>query len=173
MKSIIAWVILLEMALPVQGQARKLVDIPCQNYEKTKEELNAAKAIWAAPPCYDFTYTFTGFQNGTPSPKSVQVRNGVLSGEGAQNIDYFFDLIEAFCVRDCPTSGAARCFNTFSDKGIPTKVEIDISKFSPDGARNYIISDFAVVECSSSIHRQIQNAEDRFVDNQLCNTVPF
>lgn len=176
MKSI-AWITLLRMV--VQGQAMKLEDAPCQNYEQAEEVLIAAKAIWASPPCYDFSYTFMGFQVGTPSPIGVQVRNGVAENS-EKTMEDFFDMIESLCVRDCPTSGAARCSNTFSDQGFPTRIEIDISKFTPDGARNYVISDFAVVECSSSA-QQVHDINDnhlvapgdRFVDNQLCSAEPF
>ena len=169
MKSI-TWITRPILAVCVPCHAMKLIDTPCQNYEKTKETLAAAKAVWAAPPCYDFSYTFMGFQVGTPSPKRVQVRNGVSSGD--KDMDDFFDMIESRCVRDCPTSGAARCSVTFSDLlGFPTRIEIDISQFTPDGARNYVISDFAVVECSAQ--PQIQDDKDRFVNHQLCSTEPF
>jgi hypothetical protein len=180
MKSVV-WIILLLIA--AEGQVMKLEDKPCQNYEQSAEALSAAKAIWAAPPCYDFSYAFTGFQRGTPLSKSVRVRNGVLSGEGDKTIDDFFDMIDSLCLRDCPSSGAARCFNTYSDQGFPTRIEIDISKFTPDDARNYIITDFAVVECSAiqQVHEDTEQSDnpiqmpskDRFVDQQLCNAEAF
>lgn len=172
----ITWFITLIIA--VQGQVIKLDDPPCQNYQQAEAGLTAAKAIWTEPPCYDFSYTFTGFQRGTPSPKSVQVRNGVVTGEGDKHMGDFFDMIESLCIQDCPTSGAARCSNTYSDQGFPTSIDIDMSKFTPDGARSYTISDFAVVDCSSA--QQIQDGEnnlkateDRFVDKKLCNAKPF
>jgi hypothetical protein len=181
MKSI-AWIILVLIA--AEGQVTKLEDKQCQNYEQSAEALSAAKAIWAAPPCYDFSYTFNGFQIGKPSSKGVQVRNGVVSGEGDKTIDDFFDMIDSLCVRNCPASGAARCSNTYSDQGFPTRIEIDISKFTPDGARNYIIADFAVVECSSAPQVQedteqsdepiLVPSEDRFVNQQqLCSAEAF
>ena len=136
----------------VQGQMTKLEAPPCTNWEETKANLDTAKAVWTQPACYDFSYTFLGFQIGLPAPKNVQVRNGVVAGgAGDKTVNDFFNMIESLCVQDCPTAGAQRCRVSYDDTvGYPTSILIDISQYIADEERMYSLSDFAVIDCDTA-----------------------
>ena len=143
--------LLLQQFGVVQGQMTKLEATPCTNWEETKANLDSAKALWSQPACYDFSYTFLGFQVGLPAPKTVQVRNGVVAGGvGDKTIDDFFSMIETLCVADCPTKGAQRCRVLYdATAGYPSSILIDISQYIADEERMYSISDFAIVDCNA------------------------
>lgn len=127
-------------------QVLQLKDEPCQNYEEISAALLDAKSAWVDPDCYDFTYTFTGFQIGQPEPQSVRVRNGVAEN-GEKTIDDFFTMIESLCVEGCPNVGAARCEMEFAMEGYPMSIFIDVNQYQPDNRRAYIIEDFNFVVC--------------------------
>ena len=124
----------------------QLVDEPCQNYEETSAALQEAKTVWVGPECYDFAYTFTGFQIGEPAPQAVRVRNGVAEN-GEKTMDDFFGMVESLCVEGCPAEGAARCEIAYGVEGYPTSIFIDMSKYYPDDRRAYLIENYAVVDC--------------------------
>lgn len=124
----------------------QLTDEPCQNYEETSAALQEAKTVWEGPDCYDFTYTFTGFQIGQPVPQVVQVRNGVAEN-GNKTMDDFFAMVESLCVENCPAEGAARCEIAYALEGYPMSIFIEMNKYFPDDRRTYTIENYAVVEC--------------------------
>lgn len=128
------------------GQGLQLIDEPCQNYQETSAALQEAKAAWVDPDCYDFAYTFTGFQVGLPVPQAVRVRNGVAEN-GEKTMDDFFGMVESLCVEGCPDAGAARCEIEYALEGYPMNIFIDIDKYQPDNRRAYTIEDFAFVVC--------------------------
>ncbi|GAX10926.1 hypothetical protein FisN_2Lh456 [Fistulifera solaris] len=148
MKNIIisAVLVLLTSATSSLGEVLELIDEPCQNYEETSTALQEAKAAWVDPPCYDFSYTFTGFQVGEPVPQAVQVRDGVAEN-GNKTMDDFFQMIESLCVENCPAEGAARCEVEYALEGYPMNIFIDIDQYQPDNRRTYAIENFAFIDC--------------------------
>jgi hypothetical protein len=123
---------------------------PCINWEENKDAFEEARAEWSAPPCYDFSYTFRGFQVGLPEAKAVQVRNGVISGDGDKSINDFFDMIETNCVTSCPTAGASKCVHKYAGDGHPLSIFIDMSQYRVGEELTYGISDYSVVDCAAT-----------------------
>lgn len=139
-------VLLTTTTYSIGQQVLQLKDEVCQNYEETSAALQDAKAAWVDPSCYDFSYTFTGYQIGQPEPQNVRVRNGVAEN-GEKTMDDFFGMIESLCVEGCPDAGAGRCEIEYAIEGYPMSIFIDIDKYQPDNRRAYTIEDFAFVVC--------------------------
>jgi hypothetical protein len=143
---------------------------PCTNWEETKAALDAAKAIWSEPDCYDFSYTFFGFQVGLPEATAVQVRDSVVSGDGDKAIADFFDMIESLCVSNCPAEGASLCSISFATEGYPSSIFIDTSEYQGDDERIYEISDF--VDCTgSSTQKAIVDGGQKQIETKCFNYV--
>ena len=139
------------VAAIVQAQAAKLQATPCENWEANKASFEEAKSKWAQPDCYDYSYTFRGYQVGLPEPTLVQVRNGVAVGENKKTLTDFFDMIETNCISECPTKGAQTCANEYdADNGYPSSVYIRMSQYIADGTMTYGIDDFVVVDCQEA-----------------------
>jgi len=122
---------------------------PCVGWESNREDYNAALLAWTNPPCYDFTYRFQGF--GRHAPDFVQVRDGLATGENQRTINDFYSMIAEFCINGCPVEGAQTCRIQY-EEGIPTQILIDISPYTADEERAYILSDFAL--CSEEANIQ-------------------
>jgi hypothetical protein len=153
------------------GGMRPLQSNFCTNWQATQAALLSAKSKWTQPPCYDFSYTFRGFQVGVPSPKTVKVRNGaVTGGTGDKTMTDFFNMIESLCVTSCPTVGAFQCNAKYnSTQGYPESIFIDMQEFSVDEERIYRLTDFVVVDCTGTTSLQLVEAENDTL-NQACST---
>ena len=138
-----------------------LGNTPCTDWETTLSELNAAKSIWADPMCYDFSYTFRGYQVGAPEKVSVQVRNGQPVKSGGMTLPSLFDMIETLCISNCPNEGAQTCSVTYAAEGYPTSIFIDMSEYEADEERVYDISDFVIVECPEQSQSTIKDVTAR------------
>jgi hypothetical protein len=82
--------------------------------------------------------------------KAVQVRNGVISGDGDKTTTDFFDMIATNCVTTCPTEGASKCVHKYAGDGYPLSIFIDMSEYTVGEELTNGISDYSVVECDGT-----------------------
>lgn len=123
----------------------------CANNTGTAQKLEAAKAKWTEPKCYNFTV-----QQTLPSlmgTMSVQVRNGVITSDSSsmnKTIEGLLDMLHGQCT--------APCQNGTSGVGISCQVKYDDSTGQPTGITiqdadsktvSYIISPIVLVDCES------------------------
>lgn len=154
----------------------RLQETPCVDYENTKSEFDAAKTSWTNPACYDFSYTFLGFQVGAPSVQAVQVRNGAVSGDGDKSVEDFFDMIESLCISSCPDEGAETCIIAYDDtNSYPTTIFIDMNQYTKDDERIFELASFSVVDCS--VDQQLTlvqpgNGQNLQEDNEKLKAAP-
>jgi hypothetical protein len=138
--------------------AQKLDSIPCVGWETTANAFETAKADWNDPDCYSFDFVFLGYTVGVPLTVTRQVLNGAAlnakEGERIQTMDDVWNLIEAQCVANCPTSGAHQCttkYTTTTAGTYPSYLSIDISEFVKDEEPIYRIENFIeLTDCAET-----------------------
>lgn len=125
----------------------------CANWTEAKEAYDAAMSVWIEPNCYNYSYTFWGFQIGLPTPVNVTVRYGVAvnADEGGEDktMQVFTDMIYDLCIANCPDEGAETCIVEYAPEGYPTRINIDMSRYIADETRSYTITNFLAFDCEA------------------------
>ncbi len=143
----------------------------CVNWESTAADYDQAFALWEAPTCYTFTYKINQMMPTAQITRTV--KNGKPVGESDastyKTIDEFWNSIEAYCIRDCPTDGAHTCDiqyerNEMDGFMYPASIFIDFDATVYDEERSITITDVRSIACSEEETEEENVAHEPCVD---------
>ncbi|GKY91350.1 hypothetical protein MPSEU_000107200 [Mayamaea pseudoterrestris] len=130
----------------------------CQNnWRQIRKRLNASKAKWAlkasSPSCYSMTLEKQCFcTEEYRGPHALEIVDGVVQDTSMfatemPTVSELFDLVEKYCVKDCPESGAASCRVRFDrELGYVKELWIDVSALIADEEIGYFVSNVQFCE---------------------------